>query len=83
MLAAALLMAGNGTMSAQDTYTSVYNRTASTWTADDVAAWGGNANLAVSDIYGLGFNIKQPGSAYSATQTFAVSENSKIKYEVT
>jgi hypothetical protein len=83
MLAAALLMAGNGTMSAQDTYTSVYNRTASTWTADDVAAWGGNANLAVNDTYGLGFSTVKPGSAYSATQTFAVSENSKIKYEVT
>ena len=59
------------------------------WTSSDIDDWG-NANMTISvpsnesdegTYYGLGRNVLE---TYSATKTFtAISDNSKIKYEVT
>lgn len=82
LLIAIMVLAGANAY-AQDVYTSVYSRTLSDWTTADVTAWGGNANLTVDPTYGLGFNPTQPSTAYTATQSFAIDNNSKIKYVVT
>lgn len=79
LLIAIMVLAGANAY-AQDVYTSVYSRTLSDWTTADVTAWGGNANLTVDPTYGLGFNPTQPSTAYTATQSFAIDNNSKIKY---
>ena len=67
----------------QDEYTSVYSRASvSEWTEADITDWGGNSNLVVNQTYGLGFNTTKPSAAYTATKTFSIEENSKIKYEI-
>ena len=80
---------------AEDTYTEIYSRVTNPygsnnmWTSSDIDDWG-NANMTISvpsnesdegTYYGLGRNVLE---TYSATKTFtAISDNSKIKYEVT
>lgn len=82
LLVAGVLAMGTTGVYADDTYDEVYVRDASTWTATDAAAWSTSANIAVSDSYGLGFNPVNPTGSYEASQTFAVSENAKVKYVV-
>lgn len=79
---AALMCVGGGAYAADD-YTQVYSRTPSTWTNADKAEWGGNSNLTVDATYGLGFNTTNPGASYSATDTFDISNNAKVKYSIT
>lgn len=95
LLIAAALCLGTSAW-AEDTYTEIYSRVATfgaenIWTESDLTDWGGNSNLKLSlptgaddagTYYGLGFETTQPGSAYSATKSFDISDNSKIKYEV-
>jgi len=72
-----------GSAWAQDTYETVYTRAAvSDWKETDKADWGGNSNLTIDATYGLYFNTTKPGSAYSATKSFEIEENAKVKYEV-
>ena len=80
---AALLCVGGGNAYAADDYTQVYTRTATSWTEADKADWGGNTNLTIDPTYGLGFNTKKPSTSYSATKTFDISNNAKIKYSIT
>lgn len=80
---AALLCVGGGNAYAADDYTQVYTRTATSWTEADKAEWGGNSNLTVDATYGLGFNTTNPGTSYSATKTFDISNNAKVKYSIT
>lgn len=63
----------------EDSYTEVYSRTASTWTDADKADWGGNSNLKIDAVNGLGASVNQ---SYSATKNFVISDNAKIKYEI-
>ena len=67
---------------AEDTYETVYTRAAVTdWSDDDKTDWG-NSSLIIDDTNGLYFNPTNPGAAYSATKTFTIAENAKVKYEV-
>lgn len=75
----ALLTGGVGAY-ADDTYTDVYSRTASTWVEADKTEWGGNTNLTIDETLGLGFDTN---AASSATKTFSIAENAKVKYEIT
>ena len=82
MLVALMVMVG-GSAWADDTYTEVYKRASvSDWTNDDITDWGGDANLTINATNGLFFNTTKPGAAYSATKSFTITENAKVKYEV-
>ena len=94
LLAAVLLCVGQNAWG-DDVYTPIYQRNvtfgdANIWTADDVTAWGGNANLSIDvptteeDLtahYGIGHYSKP--TAFTSTKTFSIEENSKIKFELT
>lgn len=82
LLAALCLLVGSNAW-ADDVYTTVYTRAnVSAWTNDDLADWGGNTNLTLDATHGLYFNTTKPGSAYSATKSFTIADNAKVKYEV-
>ena len=82
MLVALMVMVG-GSAWADDTYTEVYKRASvSDWTNEDITDWGGDANLTINATNGLFFNTTKPGAAYSATKSFTITENAKVKYEV-
>lgn len=81
LLVAAALCVGASAWA--DDYTSVYSRaTVGEWTNDDITDWGGNTNLSINNDHGLYFETTKPSSAYSATKSFSISENAKVKYEV-
>ena len=65
-----------------DAYETVYTRaTIANWTSDDVTDWG-NATLTHDEAHGLYFNGKTDNGSFSATKSFTIDENSKIKYEL-
>ena len=63
-------------------YTDVYTKSVADWTDADKADWG-NETLNVDATNGLYFNPTKPGAAYSAKKTFNISENAKVKYDLT
>ena len=68
---------------AEDVYETVYTRaTVGAWTTDDIADWGNSSDATINATHGLYFELTNPNHAYSATKTFAIEENAKIKYEV-
>lgn len=81
---------------AEETYEEVYSRVSTfgannIWQEEDITDWGANTNLQLNiptsaddtnDYHGLWFNPSKPSSAYAATKSFTINENSKIKYEV-
>lgn len=78
-----LLMAvgllGSSSAWADDAYETVYTRaTVNDWVEGDKADWGGNSNLAI-DANGFGFPTNQTASA---TKSFTITANAKVKYEV-
>ena len=91
LLVAAGLLVGSSAW-AEDVYTGIYNRaltgtgdgvtTALAWADADLTDWGGDANLSIDAANGLFFNTTKPGAAYSATKSFSVTENAKVKYQV-
>ena len=66
---------------ADDEYTTVYQRTS--WTADDVTAWGSATNLAISSTTATSgyFGFESPSSTSSATYGLTITSNAKVKYE--
>lgn len=96
MLVGIAVLAGTVGAMAEDSYTEIYSRTTeyganNIWTENDIADWGGNSNLQLSvpteagstdSYHGLWFNTTKPGSSYSATKSFDVTDNAKVKYEI-
>ena len=83
MFVALMALMGMSTAWADDTYTEVYGRTTvASWTEADIAEWGGSEFLSINADHGLFFNTTKPSTAYSATKSFSISENAKVKYEV-
>ena len=84
VLLVAALLGGASSAWADDVYEPVYTRAAvSAWTEDDLTEWGGDTNLTIDENYGLYFNTTKPSAAYSATKSFSIAKNAKVKYEVT
>ncbi len=69
---------------AQDSYTTLYEKTLSggtAWTADDITGWSGTTTkLSINASYGLYYSSQNTDNAYKA---FTIKKNSKIKYEIT
>ena len=83
LLVAGLMSVGSVSAWADDAYETVYTRAAiANWTSDDVTDWG-NATLTHDETHGLYFNGKTDNGSFSATKSFTIDENSKIKYELT
>jgi len=81
LVVATLLMSGS--VWADDDYETVYTRAAvANWTSDDATDWN-NAALTHDESHGLYFNGKTDNGSFSATKSFTIDENSKIKYELT
>ena len=78
LVAVGLLVGGNAW--AEDTYENVYAKAATDWADADKSDWG-NTTLNVDATNGLYFNPRKPSAAYSASKTFTIEENAKIKYE--
>jgi len=80
-LALLSLLAGMcGSAWAEDTYEIVYSRALAEWTDADKTEWNASSAVEVNTTYGLGANANS--TATYVSQSFDVSDNAKIKYEV-
>lgn len=84
VLLVAVLLGVGASAWAEDSYTTLYEKTLSggtAWTTDDIADWSGTTTkLSINANYGLYYDSNQTDNAYKA---FTIKENSKIKYEIT
>lgn len=84
-LLTALLLLSTGNAWADDVYTPIYTRAAANaWTSVDITDWGGAQNLTNSETNGLGFDVNLYGTwqGISASKSFFVTTNAKVKYEL-
>ena len=72
------------TANAEDTYTTVYDKQLTgdnAWSETDKTEWN-NSSLIVDESHGLYFNPTKPGAPYSASKTFDITDNAKVKYDI-
>ena len=79
-IAMVCMVMGSLGMWAQDEYTEIYKRALADWTADDLTDWNAGSGVTADATNGIGAAANS--TATYVTKTFAVGDNSKIKYEV-
>ena len=85
MLLVAVGLMGSVSVWADDEYTSVYSRSVTEWTTDDVSSteWvATNVTPTISTETGGGICCTgAPSGGYTVTKTFTIADNAKVKYE--